>query len=331
MLRAATRLAQTRCGAVTVVLGRTPVPLRTGCEVRVHPVRVAGKALSMNDRTTVETRLAERFAAGWSLDDALVEALRTLRIPPAPLPVPLPSQVRRMQEAPRAFIAATTALIVLAGLVIAALRTRSSAAPRWERARRYLARLDDARARARALRFGAAACPICLDSLAPPVPPRAPRTVSTRTPQRALARRVRAESDSSSSSTGSTGTTRRTLPCGHAFHEQCLLRWVSGPARNCAACPVCRAPARAVSRCAATVTLVSDNIRGMSAGTHGAVVEESSAPHSVDETGGRVPRESWLQEMEQIGNGYEIVSDVTPVREVSVVMYSVGEMDLTGQ
>lgn len=35
---------------------------------------------------------------------------------------------------------------------------------------------------------------------------------------------------------------RRTLPCGHSFHEKCVLEWFASPGNPSATCPICREP-----------------------------------------------------------------------------------------
>lgn len=53
---------------------------------------------------------------------------------------------------------------------------------------------------------------------------------------------------STSSATGTSTTDskrRQTLPCGHSFHEECILSWFSTPGNSDATCPVCRQPVTA--------------------------------------------------------------------------------------
>lgn len=86
---------------------------------------------------------------------------------------------------------------------------------------------------------------------------------------------------------------------------------MSGAARNCAACPVCRAPARAAAdaapRCSrTTVTLVSDNFRRARPRATYPLVEDSATPHSVDEMGGGAPSDAWSHDAASAADAQEV-------------------------
>lgn len=259
VLAAARALTRRGCGSVTVELARgraspsssssssssSPSPAGAGaCVVRVHAggrhVLVRGRHLSVRVRVDVARQLQSSLALGSPVGVALEEALFALRPPP-----------RALGAIPWGALC-----VVLACALWGVRRWRGR--PNAARCRRMLKRLDDGRARARAARFGGGKCPICLEEFRG---------------GRVRRRAGEAEGGASGSSGSSGGSGRRVLPCGHAFHEGCLVEWVTSQARNRAACPVCRMPARRVRVVAADC--VSDNGTGRSGGRGGMVEDDS--------------------------------------------------------
>lgn len=76
---------------------------------------------------------------------------------------------------------------------------------------------------------------------------------------------------STSATTTSSVKRRLTLPCGHSFHEECVLSWFSTPGNSNATCPVCRQPVTAPS---STSGAAADTARGGAA----AAASSSTAP-----------------------------------------------------
>lgn len=314
LLRAAVRLARARCGAVAVFVSVEPPALPPSpqgalkslvpCEFHVQPAQraalVAGQALRIQERATAEARIAQRLTEGWTADDALVEALRALRESNFS-PSHASGHISHTKTRTSQLGALLGGAVIVALCALTAARVHGSG-PRWERARRLLARLDDARARARARRFAGESCPICLETLAPPAAPE-PNSNATSVPtanvgvRRTPVRRTRTVSMTETGllTTPDDGATRRALQCGHAFHERCLVRWMAGASRNRSACPVCRTPAGEPPLIAAenapwcdAPTEVSGNEPRNTQLRNSAHVEDSSSPHSVEETSGAV-------------------------------------------
>lgn len=343
VLHAALLLAERRCRAVLIIFGALQAPTpRVGCELRVHATHRAvgasltGRVLSSRERRRAVQRLEERLLEGWSVEAAVLEALRGLgRGGDVDVNVEVAEdlvarELRRNNQRRRRLI---TFLVICSGLVGVLLGCgrhfpQLVFRPHYERCRRALQRLDDSRTRARASKYPNKTCPICLEALRPVRKRR--RNASSvaaagAASATATATAVTITSASTSSSSGSDDGKRRSLPCGHTYHAACLLKWVASSARNRDACPVCRTPVPGglppspFSWRAVTSTVLSDNLHGERRSVHPVPVsyEESSGTVSVQDIGGMAGGSSeqvvvqWGDETGG-GGGGDVGSEVTP-------------------
>ena len=235
ILRAAKKLARLKCGEVMIIIGarQTPLESATYCMLKIHDndVSIIGRRIfTPSQRALYQRRIIARINSGWTIANALIEALNSLSIT-APNTHPKHRWIV-------CFIFVILVYTFCRGCINATFLR-----PHYERCRRVLKRLDDVRAKTKALKFKSNVCPICLDFLPPsnsvtmpisqpsPIPPLPPltSTIYSNRPTNVNMRRSRVSLsddsnshfsfDSSSNSSNSTdddsGSKRRTLPCGH--------------------------------------------------------------------------------------------------------------------
>lgn len=242
LLRAASRLARMRCGSVMIIVGARQMPSDNddsgeSCMLKIHAydVSVSGRVFVAAERALAQRRLVTRISAGWSTANAIIETLRALSLPQQN------DVVNNRRHRRRRWIGCGVLIflmVVWSGCrgCIAATYLR----PYYERCRRALKRLDDVRARTRALKFPSNVCPICLDVLPsasnPPIAtPLAPltNTIYSTHHMRRNTRRSRAlliddsnsehSFDSNSASSTDDDSKRRTLPCGHGKFQSFVV------------------------------------------------------------------------------------------------------------
>ncbi len=233
LLRAAARLARLRCGSVLIVIGARQTPsdrdATDSCTLKVHgaDVSIGGRALGASERAAAQRQLRARIDAEWSPTNALVDVLRTLS---------LPRRDESIDHGRRWLACGALVLIVVIWGGFRGCIATTYLRPHYERCRRALKRLDDVRARTKALKFTSNVCPICLDVL-PTATERAATaarplasTIYSAHPTRRHTRRARAlhaddtsseySFDSASTSSTDDDSKRRTLPCGHGTYAR---------------------------------------------------------------------------------------------------------------
>ena len=125
---------------------------------------------------------------------------------------------------------------------------------RYNRSKKLLEKIDKDRARASSNNYVITSCPICLEDF-PGVKPNTTTSTtingnqantSTDAKNDALPTTVRVVQTGTRPNTASTSTEEndpvKTLPCGHKFHQSCIMSWISGPGNSNQLCPICRQP-----------------------------------------------------------------------------------------
>lgn len=181
------------------------------------------------------------------------------------------------EEAPTTNLSDSFWLLPLgAGMVIAFLTSffgRSRSERRYNRLKSMLKKFDSDRNKANQRQFVATSCPICLEDftvkkeVAGDAASSSSKTDGNLTGEAISESGTEATSATSSRKMGTETIVRTTtaglglkkggidketetpvskeaksLPCGHKFHESCILEWVAGPSRTNTTCPICRQP-----------------------------------------------------------------------------------------
>lgn len=123
---------------------------------------------------------------------------------------------------------------------------------RYARCKQVLETIDRDRTRANSHEYVATSCPICLedfsDGASPvaqghsPLPSADSSSLKTDRAMEMAPLHATRETSISKNSSGDEGNRVVTLPCGHMFHNGCVLRWIDGQGRANNTCPVCRRP-----------------------------------------------------------------------------------------
>eukprot|EP00178_Gracilaria_changii_P007260 TRINITY_DN2321_c0_g1_i1.p1 TRINITY_DN2321_c0_g1~~TRINITY_DN2321_c0_g1_i1.p1 ORF type:complete len:440 (+),score=58.75 TRINITY_DN2321_c0_g1_i1:185-1504(+) len=110
---------------------------------------------------------------------------------------------------------------------------------RYARCRQTLQKLDKQRSAANDNNYVATSCPICLEDFSDTsqdeklAPGETDKETNVQTTTAGHSNSVQAPSNED---------IQRTLPCGHKFHEKCILEWISGEREANSLCPICRQP-----------------------------------------------------------------------------------------
>lgn len=118
---------------------------------------------------------------------------------------------------------------------------------RYARCKQVLRNIDRQRAAANADRYVTTSCPICLEDFSNASGTRISSDSSKEggdsgTGTKTTVRTVTAGSPETPETTGEEHEPERILPCGHKFHEKCIVEWFSGAQRSNSLCPICRQP-----------------------------------------------------------------------------------------
>lgn len=144
--------------------------------------------------------------------------------------------------------------VVAASSVSFLLISSARSKHRYSKCKRILSSIDEGRKAASRNAYVAKSCPICLEDFsADPSKdsvtqlPSSSLTlhkdadVQTTVPLRTTA--GNAQSLFSKTSTASNAAEEEiALPCGHKYHEKCIMSWLSGPGKTNSQCPICRQP-----------------------------------------------------------------------------------------
>lgn len=141
------------------------------------------------------------------------------------------------------------------------VRTKRRTGTNYEQCKKLLKRLDNEVAASKCNVYEVLSCPICLENFASsqpdkqqsekaPVTDKSAEDKSNSSSHDAFAGRQQANvtqrkkagaSDASDTNLDDADDlTERTLPCGHKFHEACVMRWLTISEQSNLACPVCR-------------------------------------------------------------------------------------------
>ncbi|PXF45532.1 hypothetical protein BWQ96_04734 [Gracilariopsis chorda] len=120
---------------------------------------------------------------------------------------------------------------------------------RYARCKQVLRSIDEQRAAANADRYVTTSCPICLEDF-----PNASKSqgtagsskegdeTGTGTSATKTVRTVKAGNPEAPETTDEETEAERVLPCGHKFHDKCIVEWFSGTQGANTLCPICRQP-----------------------------------------------------------------------------------------
>jgi uncharacterized membrane protein YgcG len=135
-------------------------------------------------------------------------------------------------------------LCALAALLVYTQWSAARRAARYRDVTKHLGRLEGDVARARAARFAATSCPICMEDFAPEAPPPGGEASASGDGGGSSSGSSKKDDDAPSGSGDASAQEpvstlkKALLPCGHAFCAPCLSRALAAKP----ACPICRAP-----------------------------------------------------------------------------------------